>query len=188
MWTINWKESDQWRPRCKERQSYTGILETNRNTAGNLEQNRNEGGNKGCLGVGFKLNETYVTNNRLQRRRLKIEKSNIVCSCELGDFNNMSVTSEIARDYKIDIDLSSIWPELLQDDKDFNSKLATFSPMFMKDSSGIMHYSDFHGSEVKVDIFNTQKRDFLVLQNLMGKDDPLQSQGKNIIVKVTSEG
>ena len=100
----------------------------------------------------------------------------------------MSVTSEIARNYKRDIDLSSIQPELLQDDKDFNSKLATFSPMFMKDSSGIMHYSDFHGSEVKVDIFNTQKRDFLVLQNLMGKDDPLQSQGKNIIVKVTSEG
>ena len=79
------KRSVTQRKRQRKRKSYTGILETNRNTAGKLEQNRNEGGNKGCLGVGFKLNETYVTNNRLQRRRLKIAKSKIVRSCELGD-------------------------------------------------------------------------------------------------------
>ena len=34
-----------------------------------------------------------------------------------------------------DIDLSSIWSELLQDDKDLNLKLTTRPPMLLMDSS-----------------------------------------------------
>ena len=79
----------------QRKKSYAGILKTYRNTAGTLEQNRNEGAvdivvNKGCLGVDFKVNETRVTNNRLQRRRLKVAKPKIVESCEIGDTNNVS--------------------------------------------------------------------------------------------------
>ena len=49
--------------------------------------------NKGCLGVDFQVNESHVTNNRIQRKRLKIAKSKIVDPCELGD-NKMSLTSK----------------------------------------------------------------------------------------------
>ena len=50
------------------------ILKTDINTAGNQEKTRNEGAvdivaNKGCLGL---VNESHVTNNRVQRRGLKI--------------------------------------------------------------------------------------------------------------------
>ena len=49
--------------------------------------------NKGYLGVDFKVNETHVTNNHVQRRRLTFAKPKIVDSCELGDTNNVSLTS-----------------------------------------------------------------------------------------------
>ena len=59
--------------------------------------------------------------------------------------------------------------------------------MLTMDSSSAMNHSDFHASEVKDEIFNTQDREFLsVLENLMDIDDPLHSQNKN--VKVTTEG
>ena len=45
--------------------------------------------NKGCLGVDFKVNETHLTNNRVQKR-LKIAKPKIVDSCKLGENNNVS--------------------------------------------------------------------------------------------------
>ena len=59
--------------------SYAEILKTDRNTACKLEQNRKEGtvdivANKGYLGVDFTVDETYVTNNHVQRRRLKFAK------------------------------------------------------------------------------------------------------------------
>ena len=65
--------------KLQRKKSYAGILKTNRNTAGKLEQNRNKGAvdivaNKGCVGVDSKANETHVTSNSVQRRRLKIAK------------------------------------------------------------------------------------------------------------------
>ena len=61
--------------------------------------------------------------------------------------------------------------------------------MLTMDSSCVMNHSDFHASEVKDEIFNTQGREFIsVLEELMEIDDPLHSQNKNINVMVTSEG
>ena len=96
---INGKESGQWRTRYKK------IIKTHRDKDDKLEQNRTEGAidtvqNKGCLGVDFQVNESYVTNNRVQRKRLKIAKPRIVDPCELGDTNNVCLTSEIVCDYK----------------------------------------------------------------------------------------
>ena len=86
---INRKESVQWRKRYKE------ILKRDRNKAGKLKQNRNEGvvdivANKSCLRVDFKVNETLVTNNHVQRR-LKLAKLKTVDPCD----TNVSLTSEI---------------------------------------------------------------------------------------------
>ena len=116
--------------KIQRKKSYAEILKTYGNTAGELEQNRNEGavdimGNKGGLGVDFKDNETHVTNNRLQRRRLKIAKTNIVDSCELGERNNVSLTSKIVRDYKRG-----------------SFKAVTFPPEFMTDSVYLMNHSE----------------------------------------------
>ena len=61
--------------------------------------------------------------------------------------------------------------------------------MLTMDSSSAMNHSHFHANEVKDEIFNTQDKEFLsVLENLMGIDDPLHLQNKNIDVKVTTEG
>ena len=84
--------------KIQRKESFAEILKTYRNTVGKLKQNRNEGAvdivaNKGCLGADFKVNETHVTNNRVQRRRLKIAKRKIVDSCELVDANNESLWS-----------------------------------------------------------------------------------------------
>ena len=60
--------------------------------------------------------------------------------------------------------------------------------MLPMDYSSAMNHSDFHASEVKDEIFNTQDREFLsVLEDLMDIDDPPHSQNENINVKVTSE-
>ena len=99
------------------------------------------------------------------------------------------IREEVSKQNGVDINLSSIWFQLLEDDKDINSKLTTSPPMLTMDSSSAMNNSDFHSSDVKDEIFNTQDREFLsVLENLMGIDDPLHSQNKNINVKVTTEG
>ena len=61
-------------------------------------------------------------------------------------------------------------------------------PMLPMDYSSAMNHSDFHTSEVKDEVVNTQDREFLsVLEDLMDIDDPLHSQNKNINVNVTSE-
>ena len=61
--------------------------------------------------------------------------------------------------------------------------------MLTMDSSSAMNHSDYHASEVKDEIFNTQDREFLsVLENLMDIGDPLHPQNKNVNVKVTTEG
>ena len=44
--------------------------------------------------MNFQVNESHVTNNCVQRKRLKIAKLKIVDPCELGDTNNVSLTSE----------------------------------------------------------------------------------------------
>ena len=99
------------------------------------------------------------------------------------------IREEVSKQNGVDINLSPIWFQLLEDDKDINSKLTTSPPMLTMDSSSAMNNSDFHASDVKDEIFNTQDREFLsVLENLMGIDDPLHSQNKNINVKVTTEG
>ena len=254
--------------KVQRKKTYAEILKTDRDKDDKLEQNRNEGAaeivtNKRCLGVNFQVNESRVTNNRVQRKRLKIAKPKIVDPCELADPNNVSLTSEMVCDYKRgnfkaiisppvfitssveaqkkmvetfnsqdkellvledvfededslilqnvrisnkaiekkeireevskqnggDINLSSIWSQVLQDDKDLNLKLTTSPPMLTMDSPSAMNHSDFHASEVKDEIFNTQDREFLsVLENLMDIDDPLHSQNKNINAKVTTEG
>ena len=254
--------------KVQRKKTYAEILKTDRDKDDKLEQNRNEGAaeivtNKRCLGVNFQVNESRVTNNRVQRKRLKIAKPKIVDPCELADTNNVSLTSEMVCDYKRgnfkaiisppvfitssveaqkkmvetfnsqdkellvledvfededslilqnvrisnkaiekkeireevskqnggDINLSSIWSQVLQDDKDLNLKLTTSPPMLTMDSPSAMNHSDFHASEVKDEIFNTQDREFLsVLENLMDIDDPLHSQNKNISVKETTEG
>ena len=99
------------------------------------------------------------------------------------------IREEVSKQNGGDINLSSIWSQVLQDDKDLNLKLTTSPPMLTMDSPSAMNHSDFHASEVKDEIFNTQDREFLsVLENLMDIDDPLHSQNKNINAKVTTEG
>ena len=69
--------------KIQRKKSYAEILKTDRNTAGKLVQNRNE-----------------EVVDIVAKKEIEIAKPKIVDSCELGDTNNMSSTSEIARDYK----------------------------------------------------------------------------------------
>ena len=73
---------------------------------------------------------------------------------------------------KQNVNLSSIWFELLQGNRVVNSKLTT-SPLTLTMSSSVMNHSDFKTSDNRDEIFNTQDRDFLsVLEELAGIDDP----------------
>ena len=95
---------------------------------------------------------------------------------------------ETSKQNGADISLSSIWSELLQDDKELDSKVTTSPPILTVDSSSAMNHSNFYASEVKEEIINTLDREFLsVLEDLMDLDDLLHSQNKNINAKVTSE-
>ena len=90
--------------KVQRKKTYAEILKTDRDKDDKLEQNRNKWAvdivaNKGCLGVDFQVNESHVTNNCVQRKRLKIAKQRIVDPCELGD-TNVSLTSEMVCDYK----------------------------------------------------------------------------------------
>ena len=68
-------------------------------------------------------------------------------------------------------------------------KVTTSPSMLTMGSSSAMNHCDFHASEVKDKIFNTQDREFLsVLEDLMDLDDLLHSQNKIINAKLTSEG
>ena len=152
--------------KIQRKKCYAEILKTDRNTAGKLEQNRNEGAvdivaNKGCVGVDFKVNETNVTNNRVQRRRSKIAKPKIVDSCELGDTNNESLTSEIVLDYKKG-----------------NLKAVTSPPEFMTDSVYLMNHSEVQKKVVET--FNSQDKKRLVLENVSEDDDSLNLQNVRI--------
>ena len=54
-----------------------------------------------------------------------------------------------------DISLSSVWSELLQDNKDLYSKLTTSFPMLTMNSFSANNHSDFQGRD---EIFNTQMK------------------------------
>ena len=61
--------------------------------------------------------------------------------------------------------------------------------MLNMDSSRAMNHSDFQESDVRVEIFNTQDREFFpVLEDLVDIDNPLHSQNKNIDDKMAREG
>ena len=76
----------------QRKKTYPEILKTDRDKDDKLEQNRNEGAvdivaNRSCLGVDFQVNESHVTNNRVQKKRLKIVKPKIVDPSDLSDAN-----------------------------------------------------------------------------------------------------
>ena len=78
--------------KVQRKKTYAEILKTDRDKDDKLEQNRNEGAvdivaNRSCLGVDFQVNESHVTNNRVQKKRLKIVKPKIVDPCDLSDAN-----------------------------------------------------------------------------------------------------
>ena len=86
------------------------------------------------------------------------------------------IREEVSKQNGVDINLSSIKSQLLEDDKDLISKLTTSPPLLAMDSSSAMNHSDFHASDVKDEIFNTQDREFLsVLEKFMDMHDPLHS-------------
>ena len=75
--------------------------------------------------MNFQVNESHITNNYVQRKRLKIAKLKIVDPCELGDTNNVSLTSEMVCDYKRG-----------------SFKVAISPPVFMNNSVDLMNHSE----------------------------------------------
>ena len=139
--------------KIQRNKNYAETPKMDRNTAGKLEQNRNEGAvdivaNKCCLGADFKVNETHVTNNRVQRRRLKLAVPKIVDPCELGGTNNVSLISEIARDYKRG-----------------NFKAVTSPPEFMTDLVYLMNH--FEVQKKIFGTFNSQDKELLVQETFL---------------------
>ena len=122
--------------------------------------------NESCLRTDFRVRETHVTNNRLQRGRLKIAKSKTVDSCELGKaaINNVSLISEIVHDYKRG-----------------NFKSDTSPPDFMTNSVYLMNHSEVQKKIVET--FNSQDKELLLaLENSCEDDDSLDLQNVSILV------
>ena len=117
--------------------------------------------NKGCVGVNFKVNETRITNNRVQRMRLKIAKPKIVNFCELGDTNNVSFALQNLRDYKRG---------------DF--KAVTSPSELMSDSVYLMNHSEVQKKVVET--FNSQDKKLSVLESVSEDDDSLNLQNSRI--------
>ena len=88
---------------------------------------------------------------------MKIAKPKIVDSCELGDTNNVSLTSEIVRNYKRG-----------------NFKAVTSPPEFMTDSVYLMNHSEVQ--KKMVETFNSQDKKLLVLENVSEDNDSLNLQ------------
>ena len=144
-----------------------------------------------------KMVETFEKSQDKKRLVLKnIPEDDNSLNVQNGRINNKAIENEkigegveTSKQNGVDINLSSIWFELLQDDKDLNSKVTTSPPMLTMDSSSVMNHSDVHASEVQDEVFNTQDKEFFsVLEDLMDLNDPLYLQNKNISAKVTSEG
>ena len=135
----------------------------------------------GRIGFSSWLYYIYEDDDLLNLQNVKISNKTI-------EKEEIRERVETSKQNGADINLSSIRSQLLQDDKDHNSKLTTSPPMLTMDSSSVMNHSKFHASEVKDEIFNSQDREFIsVLENLMDIDHPLHSQNKNINVNVTTE-
>ena len=83
---------------------------------------------------------------------------NVRISNKAIDKEKITEEIETSKQNGVDINLSCIWSELLQDDKDLNLKLTTSPPMLTMDTSSAMTHFDFQASEVKDEIFNTQDR------------------------------
>ena len=92
---------------------------------------------------------------------MKIAKPKIVDFCELSDTNNVSLTSEIVRDYKRG-----------------NFKVVTSPPEFMTNSVYLMNHSDVE--KKMVETFNFQDKKLLVLDNVSEDDDSLNLQSGRI--------
>ena len=84
--------------------------------------------------------KSHVTNNRVQRRGLKIVKSKIVDPFESGDTNNVSLTSEIVCNYKRG-----------------NFKAIISTPVFMTDSVDLVNHSEVQKGMVET--FNSQDKE-----------------------------
>ena len=150
--------------------------------AGMLPQSHCGDEEDGRIGFSSWLYYIYEDDDSLNLQNVKISNKAI-------EKEKIREGVETSKQNGVDINLSSIWSQLLQDDKDLNSKFTSSASMLTMDSSSEMNHSDFHASEVKDEIFNTQDREFLsVLENLMDIDDPLHSQNKNVNAKVTTEG
>ena len=142
-----------------------------------------------------KIVETFNSQDKKLLILENVSEDDDSLNLQNGRINNKAIENEeigegveTSKQNGVDINLSSIWFELLQDDKDFNSKVTTSPPMSTMDSSNSMNHSDFHTSEVQDKVFNAQDRGFLsVLEDLMNLDNPLHLQNKNINAKVTSE-
>ena len=142
------------------------ILKTDTDKDGKLEQNGYKGAvdivaNKGRLGVDFQVNESHVTNNRVQRKRLKIAKPKIVDPCELVYTNNVSLTSEMVCDYRRG-----------------NFKAVISPSVFMTNSGDLMNHSE--AQEKVVETFNSQNKELLVLKDVSKDDGSLVLQNVRI--------
>ena len=92
---------------------------------------------------------------------MKIAKPKIVDFCQLSDTNNVSLTSEIVRDYKR-----------------VNFKVVTSPPEFMTNSVYLMNHSEVE--KKMVETFNFQDKKLLVLDNVSENEDSLNLQNGRI--------
>ena len=63
---------------------------------------------------------------------------------------------ETSEQNAVDINLPSIWSELVQNNKHLISKLTKSPPILTMDSSSAMNHSDLQASNVRDEIFNPQ--------------------------------
>ena len=122
--------------------------------AGMLPQSHCGDEDDGRIGFSSWLYYIYEDDDSLNLQNVKISNKAI-------EKEKIREGVETSKQNGVDINLSSIWSQLLQDDKDLNSKLATSPPMLTMDSSSVMDHSKFHASEVKDEIFNLQDGKFI---------------------------
>ena len=161
-----WKRKRPVEDKVQIKKTYAEILKTDRDKDDKLEQNRNEGAidiieNKGCLKVDYQVNKSHFTNNCVQRKRLKIAKPNKVDPCELGNINDVFLT-----------------PEMVCDFKKGNFKAIISPPVFMTNSIDLMNHSEIQ--KKRIETFNSQDIELLVLEDVSEDDDSLTLQNARI--------
>ena len=70
----------------------------------------------------------------------KDDDSLILQNVRISNKEKEEIREGVSKQNGVDINLSSIWSQLLQDDKDLNSKLTTSPPMLTMDSSSAMNH------------------------------------------------